>query len=776
MINQNQIQECLQMLSELECIKLRPTFVHTLSDLKKRLNDDTFRIAVVGEFSSGKSTFINALIGRDILTHAVNETTAAITYIYNVSESDPRRNTCEITYNDGRKISVQNLSEIREYTTVQSKLSVAETISFVTVYINFMNTNVPFIIVDTPGLNGTASGHRNITIGEIGKAHACIYLVSLRGLTKSDAEFVKFLAGCQSEFVFVQNFIDELQASDGESSESKLSDLRAAVEECLSDTGANYSICGISALKALVGRDDRIEYLYSTDTEKVTPQKRSEIYRQSQFDTFESIIRKLITSGKYRDVVYRSVLQSMKFVIKSLLPGINRQLADEEALARTDKYSTAADMATKRIEMIQNLREKNCTKLSNFIVSRNKVLAGSLKNYIASEITELYNTVCCSIEDKLKTYDDYNNIRIMTGENVSEIFSNEVNNCIRNEIVPEINRTIINGYNDIYSAALVRAAEYSGMVERENSYYVDVESDFDEIKVADTDLEHKIESIRYDIECRQKEVNRFAESAESARKEMGYLSANDTEQARKQVNAIEGRIARMGNMPDVEYRQVERRRKKERNGIIGFFQKIGDIFTGGEYETYMETVPDDSKQKKWREDHEALVTQLIASRQEYDNRKMLLKKKQDTLRNEAERNTLQSEAAKRSVELLQKKLQELEFMQNEAIKVSKSEYCKSIRMELKAEFESELSDTDNDNSMIVRLTEYVEKMSSSNLANVTKLSLEQLNSGYDMSVKHLESIVMGNNSRIEEIMAASRKEAEILNTLLEKAETIGGQL
>jgi len=35
--------------------------------LRERLADDEFRIAVVGEFSSGKSTFINAMLGRDIL-------------------------------------------------------------------------------------------------------------------------------------------------------------------------------------------------------------------------------------------------------------------------------------------------------------------------------------------------------------------------------------------------------------------------------------------------------------------------------------------------------------------------------------------------------------------------------------------------------------------------------------------------------------------------------------------------------------------------------------
>lgn len=39
----------------------------------ERLKTNTFRLAVVGEFSSGKSTFLNAIIGKDILKHGVQE-------------------------------------------------------------------------------------------------------------------------------------------------------------------------------------------------------------------------------------------------------------------------------------------------------------------------------------------------------------------------------------------------------------------------------------------------------------------------------------------------------------------------------------------------------------------------------------------------------------------------------------------------------------------------------------------------------------------------------
>ena len=53
-------------------------------DLVSRIHNNEFRITIVGEFSSGKSTLIDALIGKDILPHSTSETTATLTYIDSV--------------------------------------------------------------------------------------------------------------------------------------------------------------------------------------------------------------------------------------------------------------------------------------------------------------------------------------------------------------------------------------------------------------------------------------------------------------------------------------------------------------------------------------------------------------------------------------------------------------------------------------------------------------------------------------------------------------------
>lgn len=42
-------------------------FLSDFQRLINRLKDTTFKLVVVGEFSSGKSTFLNALIGKEVL-------------------------------------------------------------------------------------------------------------------------------------------------------------------------------------------------------------------------------------------------------------------------------------------------------------------------------------------------------------------------------------------------------------------------------------------------------------------------------------------------------------------------------------------------------------------------------------------------------------------------------------------------------------------------------------------------------------------------------------
>lgn len=60
------------------------TVSRDLETLKQRIVDDQFQLVVVGMFSRGKSTFIDALLGKRLLPTSKKPTTAVISkVIYN---------------------------------------------------------------------------------------------------------------------------------------------------------------------------------------------------------------------------------------------------------------------------------------------------------------------------------------------------------------------------------------------------------------------------------------------------------------------------------------------------------------------------------------------------------------------------------------------------------------------------------------------------------------------------------------------------------------------
>lgn len=79
----------------------------TICRLAKPFQTGYFTIAIAGKMSSGKSTFINSLIGENLLPTGIFQTTSGITWIVS---SD--RRYMEVTYADGKKKTfTENLAE-----------------------------------------------------------------------------------------------------------------------------------------------------------------------------------------------------------------------------------------------------------------------------------------------------------------------------------------------------------------------------------------------------------------------------------------------------------------------------------------------------------------------------------------------------------------------------------------------------------------------------------------------------------------------------------------
>ena len=199
--------------------------IEKLQKLKVSIKEDNFQLIVVGEFSVGKSTLVNALIGDNILPSDPNPTTMMLNVIKN-GEKEPRY---KILYKDGNETIVnkeefermvaQNESDKKTkneiiqdyYEEEKRKFSIKN--AEILIKNDFGKMGID--IVDTPGMNDINTAREEITLTYIPKSDAAIIVSSVTlPLPKSEMDFIKTqLLGHQITKLFVAaNFADTLRA------------------------------------------------------------------------------------------------------------------------------------------------------------------------------------------------------------------------------------------------------------------------------------------------------------------------------------------------------------------------------------------------------------------------------------------------------------------------------------------------------------------------------------------------------------------------------------
>jgi len=179
------------------------------SALREKLVANEFSLVVVGQFKRGKTTFINALLGRDLLPVAIIPLTSIITIIGYGEEL-----RIKVFFNDGsgKEIKPEDLSlYVTEKHNPKNKRGVDRVeVSFPSPY---LKNGVR--IIDTPGVASVHEHNTRITYDYLPRADAAIFLMGVDPpLTKAELNFLRDLKKIVSRMFFVQNKIDSINAVD----------------------------------------------------------------------------------------------------------------------------------------------------------------------------------------------------------------------------------------------------------------------------------------------------------------------------------------------------------------------------------------------------------------------------------------------------------------------------------------------------------------------------------------------------------------------------------
>ena len=240
------VEKCDEIIVALEPL-IDADLRHRLLGIQERLLNDRLNILVIGEFSRGKSSLINGMLGEVVLPSKINPTTATI----NVLKGGPR--SANIIFRDGQeqKLNLPD-TKVSRYLTqyVTLKNEDADHIQEVHITLPGPLEGLRANIVDTPGVNDLDEAREQTTFGYLRKADAAILLLDAhQPLSESECFFIKdkVFGSDVNRIIFAVNKIDDLEQESAVDRIIKY--VRKRLAEHLKITDAH--VFGISARSAL---------------------------------------------------------------------------------------------------------------------------------------------------------------------------------------------------------------------------------------------------------------------------------------------------------------------------------------------------------------------------------------------------------------------------------------------------------------------------------------------------------------------------------------------
>lgn len=648
-----------------------PIYKEQFESLRDRVSDKSFRIAVVGEFSSGKSTFVNALIGKDVLTHGARETTATITEI----ENNPDKysaNSFDVYFENGSVEKGINLNKekIIEYTTTHSKeYKVVEKINKVVIKSHILDTNIPMVFVDTPGLNGVADHHRERTYEQIQRAHACIYLIPMRGLSDTDIQFTKEISKYQENIIFVQNFIDQLE-EEGESVEAKLAEQRSLLES--KGNLKKIRLVAVSARNALLAEDKELFYNSEERKKQINPET---IFELSRWKEVMKTIYQLINE-KDKSRIDEAVCVMLEKVI-DLEKGLkDRWEVEALLLENSPEKKRVLEAIQKKLERLKDRRENQKTELLEFVRAEGKSLEKALKNDSAEEIDKALE----KNKSRIDQIDDFWAV---------DIYEEEIKEDIEKEnkdIQYHVNLWMKQGCENILCKSISKIeTEYNT---------VKVKTSGGRFVAKDMDGYHEEYHFR-------KENNEIIEEEGLLKKEkrekewlQDKLSKNEREieeKKKEQEEAERKRIKnerncrekqnQLGEQPSIELVQKEETYEEKRN-------PIAQLFLGNKIATRMVEVEDSSKLEKWMKERKQLEEEFEKEDRKFERQIKRLQSEIESLQMEKSRMEEREAYYSRSIESKESRIKVIREEIDIKRKKARREYLQKRKEEFRESVEA----------------------------------------------------------------------------------------
>lgn len=261
---------------------------------------EPMKIAITGQFSSGKSTFLNALLSKNIIPTGITPVTSKVNYIRYKDEY-----IVQVKYKDGRE-AFHPASNIANFTDQRGEV---EDIDYLTLFAPLPLLK-DIVFVDTPGLNSQSASDTLVTHNVLKDVDGIIWLTLIDNAGKmSEAEVLEeYLNAYKNKSLCVLNQKDKFTP---EQVEQTTNYVKESFKKYFSE------VIPISAREALISRSHDINIMLENELEEKISNLQEEI-RQNKFELKKEQMKSFFDEfDKRKDEILKKDVSKNKELLKS---------------------------------------------------------------------------------------------------------------------------------------------------------------------------------------------------------------------------------------------------------------------------------------------------------------------------------------------------------------------------------------------------------------------------------------------------------------------------
>lgn len=328
-------------------------------ELSRALESDRkVLLVVVGEFSRGKSSLVNALLGIELLRYAKEATTAINTFVSALPAGRSER-FIRVHFIDARpplELPWTDPAVLERWSTEldSSNADVRREVDRIEIFMSHPLLDHGLVLIDTPGLESLVPHHEEITRRAIAEAHIALWVLGASQLGGNRTEW-QFMSDtiCRNfgKFVTVINMWDLVLESKDKQDIGKPEAQLA--EEALNKVRKNFHqfFAGQSEEDLATMTDsEHLMGVSATWAMDADAGKRA----RSGVQTLSARIGKMFSSGEALEQIYRKPLKQLSHIQQQLAERVSeelQQLGDGKSEAERSRELELFDQEIKNLEL-----------------------------------------------------------------------------------------------------------------------------------------------------------------------------------------------------------------------------------------------------------------------------------------------------------------------------------------------------------------------------------------------------------------------------------------